>query len=375
MAKQIIEEADIPQETSHVRVNPWAVQVDDFDQEETLYNMKKDGSLDAGVQTKSGIILPNELGNLKYIFQDLLAGDSSVMDTPEMKNINFNNIIKAIEWLASSNQLNDKEKTSLLSDGWRLNFKCKPPTPQEFLSEKFIGAQAESTYAWAKDTFCEFFDPLKPYRTLILAQHIGSGKSTISTLVQLFISVHYAMMWHPYRYFGLAPSSIFTQCMGGWNQKKASELLIEPFIQILECSPYFKRVRSHTDLVDASAEEITDCLHWTTSSPTAQPLDSKVYLPDGTYKLMGDVKVGDTIASPTTGEVEVTAIPFEGEADVYEIELEDGRTVKCSDFHLWKVRRSPESEWEVQNLKYIMEHPEFEWEIIELDDIESNIAK
>lgn len=177
MAKQIIEEADIPQETSHVRVNPWAVQVDDFDQEETLYNMKKDGSLDAGVQTKSGIILPNELGNLKYIFQDLLAGDSSVMDTPEMKNINFNNIIKAIEWLASSNQLNDKEKTSLLSDGWRLNFKCKPPTPQEFLSEKFIGAQAESTYAWAKDTFCEFFDPLKPYRTLILAQHIGSGKA------------------------------------------------------------------------------------------------------------------------------------------------------------------------------------------------------
>ena len=191
------------------------------------------------------------------------------MNTPEMKNINFNNIIKAIEWLASSNQLNDKEKSSLLSDGWRLNFKCKPPTPQEFLSEKFIGAQAESTYAWAKDTFCEFFDPLKPYRTLILAQHIGSGKSTISTLVQLFISVHYAMMWHPYRYFGLAPSSIFTQCMGGWNQKKASELLIEPFIQILECSPYFKRVRSHTDLVDASAEEITDCLHWTTSSPTS----------------------------------------------------------------------------------------------------------
>lgn len=212
------------------------------------------------------------------------------------------------------------------------------------------------------------FDPDGQYYT---DDGIITHNSAFSTLAQLFVSVHYALMWHPYKFFGLAPSSVFTQCMGGWNQKKASELLVEPFIQILECSPYFKRVRTHNDLTEASAEEVAECLHWTTSSPTAQPLDSKVYLPDGNYKLMKDVQVGDIIASPSTGSVEVTAIPFEDEADCYEIELEDGRTVRCSDKHLWKVRRSPDSEWEVRDLKYIMEHPEFEWEIIEIEDIET----
>lgn len=98
---------------------------------------------------------------------------------------------------------------------------------------------------------------------------IITHNSTLSVLIQLYISVHYAMMWHPYRFFGMAPSSIFTQCLGGWNQKKASELLVEPFMNILECSPYFKRVKTHVDLVEAGADEIKDCLHWTTSSPTS----------------------------------------------------------------------------------------------------------
>lgn len=98
---------------------------------------------------------------------------------------------------------------------------------------------------------------------------IITHNSTLSTLAQLYISVHYAMMWHPYRFFGMAMSSIFTQCLGGWNQKKASELLLEPFTQILEGAPYFQRVRTHQDLVDASAEDISDCIHWTTSTPTS----------------------------------------------------------------------------------------------------------
>ena len=83
---------------------------------------------------------------------------------------------------------------------------------------------------------------------------------------------------------------------------------------------------------------------------------------------MGEIKIGDKIKSPSEGVTEVVNIPFHGIADCYEIELEDGRKVRCSDKHLWKVRRSPNSEWEVLNLKYIIEHPEFEWEIIELDD-------
>lgn len=249
---------------SNPEANPFSIEVKKFDTDKTKWEIEK-----GIVEPTKDLPLPNELGELKFILEDILAGDSTQFDNEIIKNLNIDNIMAAIEWLAREDNLSESFKDNLLADGWRLNFKAKPPTPAEFLTEKYIGNQAESTYDWARDVFIDFMDPLKPYRTLVLAQHIGSGKSTLSTLIQLFISTHYAMMWHPWKYFNLAPSSVFTQCLGAWNQKKASELLLEPFVQILEQSPYFKRVRSHTDLVDAAGDDLINCLHWTTSSPTS----------------------------------------------------------------------------------------------------------
>ena len=249
---------------SNPEENPFSIEVKNFDTDKTKWEIQK-----GVVNPPKELPLPNELGELKFILEDILAGDSSQFDNEIIKNLNIDNIMAAIEWLARKDNLSETFKDNLLADGWRLNFKAKPPTPAEFLTEKYIGNQAESTYDWARDAFIDFMDPLKPYRTLVLAQHIGSGKSTLSTLIQLFISTHYALMWHPWKYFNLAPSSVFTQCLGAWNQKKASELLLEPFVQILEQSPYFKRVRTHTDLVDAAGEDLAEHICWTTSTPTS----------------------------------------------------------------------------------------------------------
>lgn len=223
---------------------------------------------------------------------------------------------------------------------------------------------------------------------------IVTHNSMLSVLSQLFTSTHYAMMWHPYKFFGLSPATMFTQCLGGWNQKKASELLLEPFMNILESSPYFKRVRTHTDLLEASGDEIKDCLHYTTSTPTSvlqmqngvnykiingpgailgqsQPLDSKIYLPDGSYKLMGDLKVGDKIASPTEGEQTVLGIYPKGKKKTYKLTLSDGRTVRCSPDHLWKVAWEKDVNdkyiWQVKPLQFILDHPELDFEIWDKD--------
>ena len=249
---------------SNPEENPFSIEVKNFDTDKTKWEIQK-----GVVNPPKELPLPDELGELKFILEDILAGDSSQFDNEIIKNLNIDNIMAAIEWLARKDNLSETFKDNLLADGWRLNFKAKPPTPAEFLTEKYIGNQAESTYDWAKDTFIDFMDPLKPYRTLVLTQCIGAGKSTLSTLIQLFISTHYALMWHPWKFFNLAPSSVFTQCLGAWNQKKATELLLEPFVQILEQSPYFKRVRTHTDLVDAAGEDLAEHICWTTSTPTS----------------------------------------------------------------------------------------------------------
>lgn len=68
----------------------------------------------------------------------------------------------------------------------------------------------------------------------------------------------------------------------------------------------------------------------------AHPYDQVVYTPEG-ERLWGDIKVGDKLFSPTKGIVTVIDIPVEGEDDIYEITLSDGRKVQSSSNHIWSV--------------------------------------
>ena len=470
--------------TNTVEATPWSIKLDTADPD--IYNQKQ-SEIDKEFIAKnykqsgeSGLTdnLDSTLDNFGFIVKDLLAGDPKALERPEITCLNFDAIKAALQWLNEQNEFDNTMKADLFSNAWRLNFKCRPPTPEEFLTEKYIGPMAESLRPSLRDTFCEAFDPLKPYRTIVLTPHIGWGKaqpysskiavdeesvidftfddgqvltfneedctfknfenkkykitkrkrlvyksigeikigdqvispgdnklhpkvisiqeqgisdvykitlnsgksfrthkdhlttvcfrqkngkpvwdtlrtewmmnnldkyhfvvlsnydelkwpdivssmlehenepddeiipleiegdfiisiekvgkencrcitlsnpeglyftdngiithnSTWSVLANLFVSTHFAMMWHPYKYFNLAVSTMFTQVLGAWNLKKASELLMEPFMQILEASPYFKRVRTHTDLLDANGADLVDSLHYTTSAPTS----------------------------------------------------------------------------------------------------------
>lgn len=210
------------------------------------------------------------LANLKYILEDIVAGDSNALNRPEFQALNFPAIKKALEWLIKTDQLSNTAKASLLTDAWRLNFKIKPPTPEEFLTEKYIGAQAETLYAPVKKAFIEAMDPLAPYRNVILSLHIGFGKSLLTVLINLYIAVHFALMWHPWKFFGQSPATVYTQTFCAWSLKKGSELLLEPMMQLLEASPYFKKIRTHSEMIELSHdEEIEDQMLYTSASKTS----------------------------------------------------------------------------------------------------------
>lgn len=373
--EEVKEKEKVFKDNESLNVNPWSItQNPNIDPDKYLFDKK--GENDIGVVAanfkESGLDtfeMDRKLADIGAIIAQVLAGNPEALNEQEFTCLNFKAMQAALSWLLSTNQMSNLAKLDLSQNAWRLNFKCKPPTPAEFMTEKYIGPMAESLRDPIRDIFIESFDPLAPYRTLVLTPHIGWGKSTLSVLANLYVSTHFAMMWHPYKYFGLSVSTMFTQVLGAWNMKKASELLLEPFMNILENSPYFIKVRTHGDILDKNqSDEVEDHLYWTTSTPTAQPLDSKIIMADGSTKNMGDIKIGDKLKSPSEGETEVINIPYHGVADCYEIELEDGRTVRCSPQHLWNVRRTPESDWEVVDLQYILDHPEFDWEIRELDD-------
>ena len=82
---------------------------------------------------------------------------------------------------------------------------------------------------------------------------------------------------------------------------------------------------------------------------------------------MGEVCIGDKVLAPNGEYTEVIAIPWEGEDDLYEIEMDDGRKVHCNLNHLWSVTYEFEGiiHREVVSTKFMLEHPEIEFIIPE----------
>lgn len=205
--------------------------------------------------------------------KDLLAGDKSILERPEFKNLDLQKLKIALDFITNNPNLNEGQRRDLVENSWKINYRSKPPTPEEFLTEKYLGPTATHTYDRVKKVFCEFLDPQQPCRDLILYPHISWGKSFLSTIITLYITTCVTMMRDPYKFFGLNPATNLVQLLISYSLKKSSELLLEPYLQILAASPFFEKVHTKEGMVKAQAEfaeneEITK-IYYTTASPTS----------------------------------------------------------------------------------------------------------
>lgn len=69
----------------------------------------------------------------------------------------------------------------------------------------------------------------------------------------------------------------------------------------------------------------------------AQPLSSRVLLASGEWKHMGDVSIGDSLASTDGRPSHVSAVYPQGMRQIKRIIFDDGREVRCDAEHLWSV--------------------------------------
>lgn len=240
--------------------SPSSIIIDeDADREKIIYDLKKK---DINLYT---------IDQFSSTLKTIMSGDVSAKDAVDLQYLSINKIKAAIDWILA---LGDDELKSMLStEAWKLNYRIKPPTPEEFLTRTYIGNQADSIHPWIRDTFLKFFNPLSPYRNLILSSCIGTGKSTITVLVNLYIATLFALMYRPYAYFGGAVSTQYTCVYAGWTQKKASELLLEPMFNVLRDSDFFQQARTYNDMLKANKLFETDDgvphIYWTKSAPTS----------------------------------------------------------------------------------------------------------
>lgn len=68
----------------------------------------------------------------------------------------------------------------------------------------------------------------------------------------------------------------------------------------------------------------------------AQPLDARIKTLTG-WKAMGELEVGDALASVDGAPSMVTGIYPQGERQVYRVRFSDGRSAECCDEHLWRI--------------------------------------
>jgi replicative DNA helicase len=69
----------------------------------------------------------------------------------------------------------------------------------------------------------------------------------------------------------------------------------------------------------------------------AMPLDATVLLANGSFRRLGDIQVGDRLASPDGAPSQVYGVFPQGVRPVYRLTFGDGRQVEADAEHLWKV--------------------------------------
>lgn len=355
------------------------------------------------------------LANVQDIYKDIAAGDTEALKVFDGYGLDMEAIRTAINFIVSNEKLSESEKSGLLKEAWRINFRAKPPTPEEFLTEKYLGPTAKTLYPRVRETFLTFMDPSQPARNLILYPHISWGKSFLSTIISLYTAVCISLMRDPYKYFGLSPATLICIMLISYSLKKSRELLLKPFSNIMEASPYFIRVPRQDAMKDLKEEfknkETVTNLYYTTADPDSDFMfdsglaiktnstvmglvglsiclcvlseisfytdagkalyDKELVITKTGIMPIKDIKVNDFVLSPNGDFTEVIAIPWEGEDTLYEITVEDGRTVKCNLDHLWKVTYSDEEDiihTTVVSTRFMLEHPNYEFDIKEYNN-------
>lgn len=83
-----------------------------------------------------------------------------------------------------------------------------------------------------------------------------------------------------------------------------------------------------------------------------QPYSEPVLTPAG-YVPMGSLKVGDLVMNPNGSPVRIGDIVEQGTTEIYEVEFQDGRKVRCGANHLWATCRNGKKFYIMRTVDYM----------------------
>ena len=186
----------------------------------------------------------NDLEYLSDLFEDEMFSQAEIED-----------INSALKIILGDNSLSENKKFDLTENMWKVNFRVKPPSPEEFLTEEFIGETANSLYPHIKETFIKYFNPLSSYRNLVEYWPIGSGKSVLVALIKGYIATIDYYLRDKKQFFKLSPTTMMCDATVSLSLDMAYDLNIVPMLNYLESSTKFCRVKQEAQLLKKMKED------------------------------------------------------------------------------------------------------------------------
>lgn len=243
--------------------------------------------------------------NLADILIDALAGDPKALARPEIQAVGIDNLRAALQWMQTADVHGDY-KNLLANEGWRLMYKRKPPSPEEYLTPEWIGGQAEGLWPNVRDAFLNFVDPdpLNPKRGLALSTSIGWGKANpvdsniaIGKTIRLELEDNTKLE---------IPSDEIVEILINDNLTKVSANAL---------------LSMNLETVDLSQALIPN-------STKIKGIDS-IY----SYKKLKDIEIGEKVLTVDGKKATVLGIQKNGPMTVYRVELSDGRSFRVASKH------------------------------------------
>lgn len=210
--------------------------------------------------------------NSAHLIKDLIEGEESITEREDFLSLSPNEISRALQIITSNKHFSDETKKYLIANTWKVNYKVKPPTMAEFLTEEWLGETAKDIFPYLKEALINLFDPNQSYRNLIFYYPIGSGKSYATCFLNLYIASIIYLMRNPRKTLGLGASSIICNTFMAASLDKAKEILLKPFKEIMIVSPKFVKCRTVDQMLEREKEYGTSKICWTTAGGDASAI-------------------------------------------------------------------------------------------------------
>ena len=245
----------------------------------------------------------NDKKKLNYYLSDLIqlneeknltctnCTDCTKYENTEFKDSNLSKIMR--EFVYNKN-IPTEIKRDFTKYGYLINYRLNPPTMEQFLSEKWIGPTGSSIYKHVKKVLTEFWADDSPYRNLLLSSCIGFGKTLAAVISGLFVATNLSLMRDPKGFHGLSEATSLSIGLVSFSLQKIEQILIQPFITILETAPMFKKITQEGQL-KREQKENPNKICWSTAGRVGElqfPNDIHIIVASTSYHLLGLTLVG-----------------------------------------------------------------------------------